>query len=1216
MANWADQQIEAIMDRQHDLLVAAAAGSGKTAVLVERIIRLVRQDHIDIDQMLIVTFTQAAAGEMRSRISSALLQAMDEDEDMESEEFLRQQVTLLNRASISTLHSFCMEVVRRNFHVIGISPTFRVGDATEMALLKLELIEELFESEYEQGAPEFLNLVEMYAGGKDDTSLRDLVLRTHDFIQSQPYPLQWLRQKVEEFNLSEDQFSDCSWIQSLIKHIDVELAGLDSIFREAQTIAKRPGGPVAYLGALDDDLTIVEDLREKLKLGMIEFYQQLALVRHKTLARVEKNTNTILKEAVQQLRDQGKKVIKELAAKMLILSMEDFYHDLKAMYPGMRYLYHLVQRFDFLYREHKTEKGLADFNDLEHYAIEILAEPLIADQYRSQFKYIFVDEYQDSNLVQENILNFIKRGDNIFMVGDVKQSIYRFRLADPSLFLHKYETYNQDDSQHTRRIDLCNNYRSRKAIIDGVNDIFHHIMTKHFGEMDYNQDAFLQYGLQLPEDINEELETKSLELIIIDKQNNILPIDTEAEPEEENLPPQEDIEEAPGDIEFEAQVVAARINELHSQLFYDSKAETYRRLEYRDIVVLLRATRQQADIYYETLMAAGVPVYADVARGYFETTEITIIVNLLRLIDNKRQDIPLLSVLRSPIGRFKVEDLLVIRANSTASTYFEALEEYMLNHNDALADRLHAFMDQLHYWNQESRVSAMDELIWKLLLDTGYLYYVGAMPGGQQRQANLQILLERAQQYQKSGLQGLFHFLKFIDKLESSSSDMGMAKIIGENEDVVRIMSIHKSKGLEFPVVFLAGLGRKFNLSDTRAKVMFHKELGIGPRYVDPELRVTRDTIARIALKNRILTENLAEEMRILYVACTRPRDKLILIGTVAALSNQIKKWNKGTSPFQVARGSSMLDWIGAVVAHHPDGANLREKDPGFSLDLRLQAAYKWIVRVVGKLEQGIALSAAQADIEFEQRLQDYFQNDNLVLRDAISARLDWIYPYADAINIPSKISVSQIKELQSKKDTCILMDSVPVKREPKFVSETKGGAELIVGGAAKGTILHKVMQHLDLKWVDNEGEVERQLEELVKREILLPKEAEAVDLKRILRFFQSPLGQRVLAAEQQEREIPFNLLYDATLLFPDLQLQGEQLLVQGVVDLYFQEGDELVLVDYKSDRITPVNRIKLISNYRIQVGIYKTALEKILGQKVKESYLYLFDIDEAVKIY
>ena len=1296
MTRWTDKQLDAITDRGHNLLVAAAAGSGKTAVLVERIIQLVCQDRIDIDRLLIVTFTQAAAGEMRSRISSRLLAAMREEGV--DEEFLRQQISLLNRAAISTLHSFCLDVVRRYFHIINISPSFRVGDVTEIALLKLEVLEELFEAEYELGEVEFLNLVEMYAGGRDDTPMRELVLRTYEFIQSQPRPLEWLRQKADDFNLDAQRFGESGWVKSLLEQIRIELGGVEELFREAARLAALPGGPWSYLEALQDDLQIVKDLQSALGRGIYDFYGQLNRTEHRRLAAARKDIDPALKQEVQDLRDLGKKVIKELNSKTLFLSPGEFCQDLQAMYPGMVCLVGLAEKFHQRYRESKTDRGLADFNDLEHYAMEILADPLTAADYQRQFDYIFVDEYQDSNLVQETILNRIKRNDNLFLVGDVKQSIYRFRLADPSLFMEKYEAYHDPQESADRRIDLSANFRSRRTIINAVNDIFSHIMTRQFGEIDYRPEVFLEYGLQMPPEVEEELNTSQVELVLVDKQGlgPAAEIEEPPEPEEEaGGPALEDLEEEAGDIEFEAQVVAARLKELHGQEFYDCQNQCLRPLEYRDMVVLLRATRGQAETYYDTLMAAGIPVYADMDRGYFETSEMKIFINLLHLIDNKRQDIPLLSVMRSPIGQFSVEELIEIRAGSGAANYYEAVEDYLVSGTEPLREKLKAFIEQLNSWKEAARFLPMDELIWQLLRETGYLHYAGAMPGGRQRQANLKILLERAQQYQTTSLQGLFHFLKFIEKLESSSSDLGMAKILGETEDVVRIMSIHKSKGLEFPVVVVAGLGRQFNLSDIRARVMFHKELGIGPKYVDPELRVTRDTIARTALASRIRAENLAEEMRILYVALTRSRDKLILVGTVGDLGKRVKQWKKGTSPFQLSKAHGLLDWLGAVVVQHPDGGPLREygldgmpgstgdekeglqsrqgapadggeiqrgygpegvsstestenstlpdllssdqaepdNDAGCAPELGAagedERGYHWLVKIIDRSRTGMAQAAAQASSGLETWLQETAATEASELRDCIWSRLDWQYAYAAAINIPSKVAVSQVKDLfQNGQEPVITateedfaennLGTVPkllpgVIREPRFMAVAAGRGEAVLSGAARGVILHTVMQVLDFGRVSSLADLMRQVDEMVEREILLPEEAAAVDQDKILGFFKSTLGQRVLAADQIEREVPFNLLFDAAEIFPKLPPDSEQMLLQGVIDLYFREGDELVLVDYKSDRVSPVNREDIIARYRLQLELYKTALEKILGQRVKASYLYLFDIDEAI---
>jgi len=1204
MRKWTEEQQEAIRDRDKNLLVAAAAGSGKTAVLVERIIQLILQDKVNIDQMLIVTFTQAAAGEMRERISSTLLAQLEDNS--ENEEYLRSQINLLNRASISTLHAFCMDIVRRYFHMIDINPRFRVGDDTETAIIKAEVMEELFEQEYERNSADFLNLVEMFGGGKDDTPLQKLVLRTYEFIQSKPEPLAWLQERADDFKLDEDEFSKCPWMQSITRQLQIELAGVKAIFSEALEMTQLPQGPNAYQVALRSDLDIVKELIAALNNGILEFYEQLTQVKHQRLPRADRDTDDDLKDEVKELRDQGKKVIKDMLTKILFQSPEEFRCDLNELHSSMVYLYELVHAFEQSYREQKTDKGIVDFNDLEHYALAILADQEIAAEYRRQYEYIFVDEYQDSNLVQETILNLIKRPDNIFLVGDVKQSIYRFRLADPSLFLDKFEAYQSQDGSPERRIDLSKNFRSRPAIIAGVNDIFYQIMSRALGEIDYNEEVYLHSGVDIPADTSEELDASKLELILIDKESH------SPQPQEQT---DDETEETPGAVEVEALIAAAKINELYGQSFYDSQKGCLRPLEYRDMVILLRATRQQADIYYETLMAAGIPVYADVDRGYFQTTEINIFMNLLNLIDNKRQDIPLLSVLRSPLGGFSTEDLIAIRAGSKASSYYEAVEYYITHHQDGLQLRLQVFIDRLNSWKEEARFMNMDEFIWQLLLETGYYHYVGAMPGGRQRQANLRILLDRANQYQATSLKGLFHFIKFVDKLQAGSGDMGMAKILGETENVVRIMSIHKSKGLEFPVVILAGLGRGFNLSDTTAQVLFHKDLGIGPRYVNPEIRVTRDTIARIALKNSIKMESLAEEMRILYVACTRPRDKLILIGSVNHLSRRVRKWSKSVTPFQLARARCHLDWIGPVVMRHPDGEKLQELSLMLFKDReQKELNYKWTVTIIKHSDDTWALQQKKVVTDFNTMLQEQLLAPNSAEQEKIWSRLNWQYSFPKAVNIPSKISVSQVQNLQARDLENLALSMFPMTTQPQFMKAAPaGGATMSFSGAAKGTILHFVMQHLDLKRVHTEAQIDEQVGELVNKELLRKEEAGVVDVEGIMKFFRSPLGQRVLQANRVYREVPFNLIYPATAIFDGLDNCDEQLLLQGVIDLYFQEQGELVLVDYKTDRITDHNRAELIEKYKVQVHLYKTALEKILDQRVKASYLYLFDCDEEV---
>ena len=1269
MREWTEEQENAITARNTNLLVAAAAGSGKTAVLVERIIQLIIKDKVDIDRMLVATFTHAAAGEMRERISAALLAELEKKD--ENEEYLRKQMNLLNRASINTLHAFCTDVVRKYFYLIDVDPNFRIGDTTETSIMKLEAIEELLESEYAKESPAFLNLVEMFGGGKDDAPLQKLVLQAYEFIQSKPNPLAWMETRAGDFNMTEEEFACCPWIESLTQQLRINLSGARDLFSEAVQITEMVQGPLAYQPALIDDVQTVEQLIKALGQGLPSLYEQLAEVQYSRLGRVSKDTDAVLQEEVKELRAQGKKVIDNIQSKILFQTPEQFRQDLNELYPEIEYLCKLVTSFTAVYRDKKSDKGILDFNDLEHYALAILAKQEAAEEYQRKYAYIFVDEYQDSNLVQEIILNCIKKEDNIFLVGDVKQSIYRFRLADPSLFLAKYSAFPSSLWGVDRRIDLRKNFRSRKEIIQGINCIFRQIMSRDFGEIDYDEDAYLYPGVDCPDatlvvsdsnisgdrqgapgvpatligdhrehqeypkgegcehqacpkgDANGDTALPALELFLIEKKPVI--------PDADGEPTVEEVEE-PGAIEVEARVVAARIQELYGQSFYDSGQAVYRPLEYKDIVVLMRATRQRADVFSETFRAAGIPVYADLDRGYFQTLEINIFMNLLKVIDNKRQDIPLLSVLRSPIGRFTIDDLIAIRVSSQSATYYEAIEDYLEKYSDDLQVRLQSFIDQINNWKEAARYTAMDELIWKLLLETGYYYYVGAMPGGLQRQANLRVLFNRASQFQTTSLKGLFHFIKFVDKMQAGSGDMGMAKLLGENDNVVRIMSIHKSKGLEFPVVILAGMGNGFNLSDTKAAVLFHKDLGIGPYYVNTELRVNKDTIARVAMKNMIKMESLAEEMRILYVACTRPCDKLIMVGSLSDLPRRAKTWSKKISPFQLAQARCHLDWVGQVVLRHRDGSKVRElaalNHPSGTPDVRccspimlredrefLPEEFRWRVEIISR-SQAVQGEGQQQTKEgdIQKILQDFQRADYSPEQELIERRLNWKYPYGEAVQIPSKLSVSQIKNIQAQGLQSLGINIPQMVKRPSFMNaETVGGPSF--SGAEKGSIMHFVMQHLDFEKLSLETEIAAQIQEMVTKELLREEEARLVDVAKILKFFCSDLGQRILQAEKVYREVPFNLVYRASEIIADWEQCEEELLVQGVIDLYFWEGEEMVLLDYKTDRITPENREELIDKYRIQVELYKYALESIQGHPVKDSYLYLFDCDGEVKL-
>ena len=1197
MNKWTEEQQQAITARNSNLLVAAAAGSGKTAVLVERIVQMICQDGIDIEHLLIVTFTNAAAGEMRERITAAIVQQLESRQ--EDSEHLRRQLQMLNRSSISTLHAFCTDIVRGYFHLLDIDPKFRIGDDTECSLLRMEAVEDILEEAYERGEETFLGLVERFANAKYDSPVEDLILRTHKFIQSQPNPQGWLEEKVKDFDLHETELDQNAWVLSMDQDLQMKLNGAQDLFLQAIALIDRDPGLDGYRPAINDDLSLVKALNSSLQQGLSCLFDQLQTVSHTRLGRVTNDCDPYLQMRVKELRDDGKKLIQGMQKATMGKSLADCADDLQQLYPYMQSLASLVDHLTQRYQEKKTEKGLLDFNDLEHYALRILAYPEVAQAYRSKYHYLFVDEYQDSNLVQESLLNYIKGDNNLFMVGDVKQSIYRFRLADPSLFIEKYHRFQQADGALNRRIDLGKNFRSRAEIIDGANYIFKHIMSEQLGEIDYDQPAYLYYGSTM-----EEIEDASIEVLLIEKDQGLLELDEDAE----------DL----SDIEVEARFAARRIKELLGQNIYDPRLKSVRPLEYRDMVILMRSTKERAENYLDILAEQGIPSYADVTSGYFEALEVEMLLSLLHIIDNKKQDIPLLSVLRSPIGKFTVEDLISIRLASRATHMHQALEEYINGPSDELSLRLSAFMDQLHNWKDQARFMPIEKLIWKLMLETNYYDYVGAMPGGVQRQANLRLLLDRARQFQESSLKGLFNFIKFIDGLQSGSGDMGIARVLGEEDNVVRIMSIHKSKGLEFPVVILAGMGKQFNLSDTNASVLFHKDLGIGPIYVDPEARVKGDTIARMAMQSRIRIESLSEEMRILYVGCTRPINKLIMLASLKNIPGLAKKWSQSLNAYGLSKARNYMDWIGPVLMDHPDGEGLRELlEDEVDPDVICPDDSKWTLSILSPAMLGHLDKESQLNQSIARtKLQHFTQPNESSEAAQITQRLDWVYPYLQAESIPSKLSVSSIKRIQTGNWPAGLPDPPALLPGPAFIFHEEQSKETkTLSGAERGTVMHFVMQHLNLGSVTNQAEIETQLQEMLINELLSEEEINAVQIAKIIQFFDSDLGERMLQSPAIYREVPFNLVYKASEVLEGLDGCEEELLIQGVIDLYFREGEELILVDYKTDYISPQNRDALIQQYSIQIKLYKNALESILGRKVKASYLYLFYTGEMITI-
>lgn len=1193
MSKWTQEQSQAIDCRGSNLLLSAAAGSGKTAVLVQRVINLILKDGIDIDRLLIVTFTQAAAAEMRERINRAIFEELQKA-SVEAQKHLRRQLNLLSQASISTIHSFCREVLKKYFFLIDIDPNFRVADESESAILKMDVMEELIESEYEAEQPEFMELVEMFGGSKSDEGLLDLIRQTYEFVQSQPEPEAWLQESADRFKLSPDEFAQCPWMLELGRQSLLQLEAARDMLHQALKMSQRPGGPIVYKDIIEDEILQLEQLMEEAAEHPELFYEKISSLSFKSLKRADKDTDKYLKEKAQQWRGEGKKLAEKLRKGWL--DPESYRQDLEYLYPYMKYLCDMVLKFSAWYRQKKKDKNILDFNDLEHLALSILKQEAAAGEYQLKYEYIFVDEYQDSNRLQESILSAVSRPNNRFLVGDIKQSIYRFRNADPSLFLDKYLNYATGESETNRRIDLGRNFRSRAHILAGINYLFSYIMSRELGEIDYDGKAMLYPGLG-----TDEAGDTEIQLILVDKSKE------GGSGQEELL---DELEEL-SDIALEARIVASQIRKLVGSMVYDARNGEYKQVDYRDIVILMRATRRWASEFMEVFRAQGIPVYTDSSGGYFEAVEVDLILQLLKLIDNRLQDIPLLSVMRSPIGGFDISELTEIRLSQPQGNYYEAVENYQRLFNNDLSHKIHLFLVQLERWREVSRLIPIDEFIHQLLMETGYYYYVTAMPGGKQRQANLEVLVNRARQFQESSIKGLFNFTRFIENIKSSSSDLDLARVLGENDNVVRIMSIHKSKGLEFPVVIVAGLGKGFNRTDTRGRVLFHSHLGMGPVLIRSDLRTKTDTLARNVMQYRIQVENLSEEMRILYVAMTRAQSKLILLGSATNLSKQAEKWCSSNNVYELIRAKNFLDWIGPALAHHARMDTLRKLAGEGADDMSLRSDdSSWQIKLVNRYHlQAEEKEKSQLRREFKQRLEDY---PGSYEPPALIKRLDWNYPYPGAVRLPSKLSVSQLKQMGWEE-----REAVPATISS--LAETKLEAtpdqDSFLTSLEKGTLMHLLMQHLEFKPYQSQEEIDQGIQELLNQDLLTRFKAGFLDKGAILGFFQSSLGQRAIQASHIYRETAFNRLAAAGEIIPEAGELEDKLLIQGVIDLYFMEGGEAVLVDYKTDRLQPFNREERIGSYRIQLEQYRKAIEEIRGIKVKEAYLYFFAQGEAVKV-
>ena len=1209
---WTNEQQAAIDSRGQTLLLSAAAGSGKTAVLVERIIRrlLDKEYPIYITELLVVTFTKAAAAEMRDRIGTALMKALSETKDPRVE----RQLALLPSAQISTLHAFCQHVIRKYFYTIDLDPAFSIAGEEELNLLRRQVLEDVFLSYYEddEKASILYPLADMFGSDRGDDILMDTVSRMYTYARSLAWPEHWLKEAARAYDVAPDAvIDDMVWagpIKDAVRRILEEDARLyDGVLyhlRQREAFAPACDTFVAEQAALR------QAAQARSWNDLSRFVRAIDFPRLKSLRKLSDDDKAVW-ERCKKVRDDVKKdVIKTLQAVYFSTTPEEWLDGMRAMKPIMDGLVTLTLDFAKAYGAAKKEKGWIDFSDLEHFCLQILLAPdaspehpvpsAAAEELRSQYEEVFIDEYQDTNGVQELITRLVSGEDNRFMVGDIKQSIYRFRLADPTLFLEKYQSFSRDEKAVQRCIDLGRNFRSVPVVLDAVNAVFSRAMTAEAAGMDYGEREKLYAGRQAPDD--ERWIGGPVEVDIVP------------------TPSDEEDDDGSTAFEKECRFIAGRIGELlASGRMAARKDGTLEPLSYRHIVVLLRSMAGKADVLIQALQEGGIPSYAEQSGGYFAAVEVQVMLALLRCIDNPEQDLAMAAVLRSPLVGLDETALAGVRLAGDG-TLWQNLPAFVASLPDGVDEKedLQQFMAAFDSWRTYSRRHGVAELLQCLYDDTAYVDFVGAMPGGDVRQANLKALYDRARQYEEAGFRGLFRYLQLMDKMKEDGLDLAPAKVVSEKEDVVRIMSIHKSKGLEFPVVFVADMGKAFNRRDTQDQILFHNRLGIGLKQYDPEWRMSYPTLIWSGIAAQLRWEGTAEEERILYVAMTRARDQLILTGHSSHID---RDWQRWTSRLNPAQAKSYFDWV-MPAALAPFGA---KADADYA---RPGAAWQdaiWQVRIARAVPAGTVEEGAY---DGEPRLEALRRGDltGTPVPSWLDEQLSWQYAYPQAVRTAAKFSVSEVKRRYQELHSDELQDEADLSVPAAAVIPTApgeddafaalppwlAGEEAAVSGAQRGTALHKALQYITPAADQTTATLRREIDAFVRQGLLSREEAKLVYVPVLAAFCQSDIGRRMAESPELHREYPFTVLLAGGDPLPETET-GEQILIQGVIDCLFREDDAWILVDYKSDRLETADAFR--SRYAVQLALYKRAVEQITHRPVEETYIYSLHLQQEIRL-
>ncbi len=1199
--SWTEEQQKVIELRDRSMLVSAAAGSGKTAVLVERIISMItdREHPLDIDRLLVVTFTNAAASEMRERVGKAIERALEEDP---YNPHLQRQLTLVHNAQITTIDSFCVSVIQNHFYKIDLEPGFRIGDEGELKLLREDVCEKVLEEFYASANPAFLKFSDSYSQAKSDERIKEMMLKLYDYSVSYPWPEEWLSECVKQYEVSDEaELEEKPWAADFLQYLRVRVRDLTDRHRELYELTQDPDGPYMYAASIQDDLRQLEEL------GACEHFSQwqekIGGIRFKMIGNARKYEGSeTKKQAVADGRDRMKKQISGMKKDYFFADIGEQMELLRKTSGMVEMLVELTLAFARRFAQEKAEKNILDFSDVEHNALKVLVDPQTkeltetASEYREKFAEVMIDEYQDSNYVQETLLTAVSGlpvgKENLFMVGDVKQSIYRFRLARPELFMEKYRTFSLEDGKK-QRIDLHKNFRSRNEVVDVVNEIFYHIMGADLGKVEYDAKSALYAGASFVEYENPSC-----------CQPELIMVSDETEGEDKK--------------QAEARVVAQRIRRL-------AEEQEIPNIQYKDMVILLRSLTGWAESFQKVFEQEGIPLIVSSQTGYFSASEVQTVLALLRILDNPCQDIPLAAVMKSPIGGFSSEELSAIKAAFPNETFFRSVMLLAGKSMDGetayspnpeapgirgIREKLQSFWGQMDDFRSRIPYTPIHQLLQEVLEETGYRRYVTALPAGEQRRANLDMLLEKAIAYEKTSYHGLFHFVRYIDRLMKYDVDYGEAEIVSEQENAVRLMSIHKSKGLEFPVVFVSGMGKMFNQQDSRSAMIFHPEYGIGLKWFDSEKRTKADTLIRQIFALEAKKENLGEELRVLYVALTRAKEKLILTGSG-------KMPEDGSCPMLAPEekldfstrfdAKCYWDWVIPALG----GANSRY--PIQVWDPQRRAA--------GELKRQMTLSQMKQSIAAACE-----QVDEAVYRE-LGRQLSWTYPYEGKSIKKQKVSVSELKHrameeaqevLGETTEHSLFPNEIPVPYIPKFVEAAGENA-----GALYGTAVHRFLECFDFAalpevsaWKECEGFLKEKIDGLVRSGRMAREETEKLNLYQLYRFLKSDTAKRMQKSASMgclTKEQPFVMAVPADSVWENAD-HNSSVLVQGIIDVFWEEADDIVLLDYKTDRVNAPQ--ELVKRYKKQLLLYAKALESNFPRKrVKEILIYSFSLETCISL-